>query len=147
VGDIREVTVAQIEDKSFRSWGPNGGEVVMGTVDGEKRGLSPMELVLSALGGCSGIDVVGILRKAQQKVTGYEIRVRGERAEDHPKVYTWIEVEHVITGEDLLESAVERAVRLSADKYCSVSQMLAKGVDVRHTWRIETGQPTEPVGR
>ena len=139
MGDIREVTVVHEEDMSFRSWGPNGGEVVMGTADGVKKGLSPMELVLAALGGCTATDVVSILRKSRQAVTNYEIRVRGERADDHPRVYKWIEVVHVVTGENIAEDAVERAVRLSADKYCSVSKMLDVGVDVRHSWVIESG--------
>ncbi len=139
MGDIREVRVEHEEDHVFRGFSSKGVEVVMGTLDGEPKGLSPMELVLAALGGCAGIDVVDILRKARQQVTGYEIRVRGERADEHPRVYTWIEVQHVLTGIDLQPEAVERAVRLSAEKYCSVSAMLAQGREVRHSWVIETG--------
>jgi putative redox protein len=141
MGDIREVTVEHEEDMSFRAWSPAGGEVRMGSVDGERHGMSPMELTLAALGGCAGIDVVSILRKQRQQVSGYEIRVRGERKDEHPRGYKWIEVVHVVTGLNLSPAAVEQAVRLSADKYCSVSAMLAAGVDVRHTFVIETGTP------
>jgi putative redox protein len=137
MGDTREVTVTHLEDASFVGRTPHGTEVTMGTANGERRGLSPMELVLAALGGCAGVDVVGILRKERQSVTGYEIRVRGERADEHPRVYRSIDVVHVLQGPNLSPAAVERAVRLSADKYCSVSAMLAAGSEVRHRFEIE----------
>jgi putative redox protein len=95
-------------------------------------GASPMELVLIGLGGCTGMDVASILSKMRQHVTSYEVRVRGERAADHPRLYTSIVVEHVLTGRGLDPAKVERAVRLSETKYCSVSATLAKGVTLRH---------------
>lgn len=104
--------------------------------EGEFQGASPMEMLLIALGGCTGMDVVSILGKMRQDVTAYEVRVRGERASEHPKVYTDIEVEHIVTGRGLDPVAVERAVRLSETKYCSVSNTLAKAANVTFTYRI-----------
>ena len=100
--------------------------------DRPSAGASPMELVLIALGGCTGMDVASILSKMHQPVTEYEVRVRGELAEEHPRLYTAFVVEHVVTGRNLDATKVERAVRLSETKYCSVSATLAKGVPVRH---------------
>ena len=104
--------------------------------EGEFQGASPMEMLLIALGGCTGMDVVSILGKMRQDVTAYEIRVRGERAAEHPKVYTDIEVEHIVTGRKLDPANVEKAIRLSEAKYCSVSNTLAKAANVRFTHRI-----------
>lgn len=102
----------------------------------EYQGASPMEALLMAVGACTGMDVISILGKMRQDVTGYEVRVRGERASEHPKIYTDIVVEHIVTGRNMDAANVEKAVRLSETKYCSVSNTLAKGVNVRFTFRI-----------
>jgi len=100
-----------------------------------------MELVLMALAGCTGMDVISILRKKRQDVTGYEINVRGVRAETHPMVYTHITVEHVVTGHRVDPAAVARAVELSETKYCSVSGMLRKAAQIESTYRVvEAGE-------
>lgn len=114
---------------------------------GEFQGASPMELLLIALGGCTGMDVISILGKMRQDVTGYEIRVSGERASEFPKVYTDIEVAHMVTGRGLDPAKVEKAVRLSETKYCSVSNTIAKGTNVRFTCQIieEPGRPNKKV--
>lgn len=104
---------------------------------GEGTGVKPMELLLMALAGCSGMDVVEILRKKKQDVTGYEINVSGERREDHPRVFTHITVEHVVRGHDIDPGAVQRAVELSTDKYCSVIGMLKEVAKIDVTFRIE----------
>lgn len=102
----------------------SGGTVVS---DGDsKAGMSPMEMLLAALAGCTGADVVEILRKKRQDVTGLEIRVVGERPETHPRVFTEIEVTYIITGHRVDPDAVRRAIDLSEGKYCSVSAMLCK---------------------
>jgi len=105
---------------------------------GQERGPCPMELVLVSLAGCTGMDVIAMLRKMRQDVTGYEVRVRGdERAPDFPRVYTKITVEHVFRGRELVDATVARAVELSATRYCPVSAMLGESAEVTHTYRIE----------
>jgi putative redox protein len=96
---------------------------------------TPMELLLVALGGCTGADVVGILEKKRQRVTGYEIEVRAERRAEHPRIYTRIEVVHHVRGHSIDPKAVAQAVELSETKYCSVSAML--GASARVTMRYE----------
>jgi len=93
---------------------------------GENNGFRPMELLLVGLAGCTAMDVISILQKKRQNVTNFEVRVNGERASDHPKVFTDIEVEYVVTGVNLEREAVERAVELSEGKYCSANAMLNK---------------------
>lgn len=114
-------------------------------VDGEMQmGPSPMDLVLVGLAGCTGIDVVTILKKMRQEVTDLTIRVAGERAEDAPNVYTEIAVEYLVTGRGLDANAVERAVDLSETKYCSVGAMLDKTARITHT--ITLKEATSPAG-
>jgi putative redox protein len=106
--------------------------------------LSPMELVLVALAGCTGMDVADILRKKRQIPETMEIRARGTRAAEHPKVYTAIELEYVFTGADLTAEAAARSIELSVDKYCSVYGMLIKAVPIRTSFRIEPGSGGRP---
>ena len=120
---------------SFTGTGRLGLEVPLGTspeVGGDNDGFSPVELVLVALGGCTAMDVISILKKKQQDVTGFDIRVDGERAETHPKVYTRIFVECIITGHHIDPAAVDRAVELSLTKYCPVQAMLKNSVPIEH---------------
>ncbi len=102
--------------------------------------LTPMELLLMALAGCTGMDVADILRKKRQPVDSMEIRVRGTRAEDHPRVYTAIELEYILSGADLSPEAVARSIELSMKKYCSVSGMLERSVSIRTSFRIVAGK-------
>jgi putative redox protein len=102
--------------------------------------LTPMELVLEALAGCTGMDVADILRKKRQAVEALEIRVRGTRAENHPKVYAAIELEYIVTGGEVSAEAVARAIELSMTKYCSVSKMLSAKAPIRTSYRIVTGK-------
>ena len=96
---------------------------------------SPMELLLVALGGCTGADVVAILEKKRQRVTGYEIEVRADRRAEHPRIYTAIEVVHRVRGRAIDPKAVQHAIELSETKYCSVSAML--GASARLSMRYE----------
>jgi putative redox protein len=100
------------------------------------RGPSPMEALLAALGGCTGIDVVSILQKMRAPLEGLEIQIAGERAPDHPRIFTHITMEYVFTGAQLAPEQVQRAVTLSQDRYCSVSAMIRKATALSHTWRI-----------
>lgn len=103
---------------------------------GKDAGPRPMELLPAALAGCTGMDVIGILRKMRQDVTGYAVEVRAERAEQHPQVLTAMTVEHVVRGRGLDPEAVRRAVELSATKYCSVGAMLREVVDLTESYRV-----------
>lgn len=104
---------------------------------GEGSGFSPMQLLLVALGGCTGMDIVNILRKQRQEVDGLEIAVSGERAEEPPRVYNYIRVEYRIKGKDINENAVKRAIQLSEDKYCSVGAMLRAKAKVTSNCSIQ----------
>lgn len=112
---------------------------------GRNMGVRPMELVLLGLGGCTSFDVVDILRKARQPVTDCETRLEAERSDDVPSVFTRIHVHFVVTGEGLSEKQVARAVKLSAEKYCSASLMLERGgVEITHDHEIiDTRAPSE----
>lgn len=99
---------------------------------GDGNGFSPMELLLVGLAGCTGMDVIDILRKKRQDVTGFEVSVQAERAADHPKVFTHITIEYTVSGHAIDPRAVDRAIELSVDKYCSASAMLAKTAEIEH---------------
>lgn len=103
---------------------------------GRNLGPRPMEMVLLGLAGCTGFDVVEILRKARQPVTGCVVEVSAERAKAVPKVFTGIHVHYVVSGSGLAEHHVRRAVELSAEKYCSVSVMLGKTAAISHDFEI-----------
>ena len=96
----------------------------------------PMELVLSGAGGCSAFDVVLILQRSRQEVTGCEVKLSAERADADPKVFTKIHLHFLLKGRDLKPSIVERAIKMSAEKYCSASIMLAKTAEISHSWEI-----------
>jgi len=117
-----------------------GGHVVLmdasPEVGGEDRGPRPMEMVLMGLGGCTGIDVVLMLQKGKQNVEGCQIEITSERSETVPKVYSKIHVHFKVTGTELNEKKVKRAVDLSAEKYCSVSKMLEATVALSHDYEI-----------
>ena len=104
--------------------------------DGDDSATKPLELLLVALGGCTGMDVVPLLKKMRQDVTALELNVTAARSEEHPKVYTRIDLEYVVTGSALEEEKVKRAIELSQEKYCSVSAMLRKSCPVNYTWRV-----------
>ncbi len=104
---------------------------------GGPSGPSPMELLLISLAGCTAMDVVSILRKKRQDVTGLEINIVGDRVDEHPKRYTDIELEFVIRGRDVDPGAVARAIELSEDKYCSISAGLRPKATIVSRFRIE----------
>jgi putative redox protein len=104
---------------------------------GRNGGPSPMELLLVGLGGCTGMDMVALLRKMRQDVTAYRVEVHGGRRDEHPQIYTEITVVHVVCGRDLDPRSIARAVELSATRYCPASAMLSAAAKVEHTFRIE----------
>ncbi len=103
---------------------------------GQDSGFSPMEMLLVGLAGCTGMDVLSILRKKRQDVTGYEVHVQGIRADNHPKVFVEINVEHLVTGHNIQPAAVARAIELSETRYCGASAMLGKVARIKNTYRI-----------
>lgn len=103
---------------------------------GENRGARPMEMVLLGLGGCSSIDVILILQKAKQSIEDCKVEISAERSESIPKVFTKIHLHFTVIGSQLNEQRVKRAIDLSADKYCSVSLMLEKSVQMSHSFEI-----------
>ena len=102
-------------------------------------GPSPMELIISALGACSSIDVVMILEKGRHAVTGCRCELTGERAETAPRVYTHIHAHFIVEGEGLDDRPVERAVALSFEKYCSVALMINRSVEISHSFEVISG--------
>jgi putative redox protein len=109
---------------------------------GADSGLRPMEVLLTALGGCTAMDVISILQKKRQQVTAFELRLDAERQAEHPRVYTQIKITYILTGNRLDPAAVERAIELSATKYCPVQAMLAPTVKITTTYEIH-----EAMGR
>ena len=98
---------------------------------------SPMELQLVALGGCTAMDVISILRKMREDVTAYDVRLAGERAEEHPRVYTAVTIEHQLRGNSLDRDRVHRAIQLTMTRYCPVFAMLYPTVQIREVFTIE----------
>ncbi|GIV98501.1 MAG: osmotically inducible protein OsmC [Herpetosiphonaceae bacterium] len=106
-------------------------------LDGDKHaGPSPMELVLMAEAACTAMDVISILKKKRQEVTGFEVRVEAGRRDEHPKIYTAMVITYIIRGHNVDPQAVERAIELSITKYCSVSAMLKDTVPVTTRYEI-----------
>ena len=105
-------------------------------VGGAGSAYSPMQHVLMSLGGCTGMDIISILRKKRQDVRGFEIHLEAEQASEPPRVFTHILVNHIIRGKEIVPAAVERAIELSVEKYCSVQAMLAKSAEIEHQYEI-----------
>jgi putative redox protein len=103
---------------------------------GHNKGFRPMELLLVGFGGCSGMDMISILRKKRQQVSGLEINVQGEKSDTAPKIYKKVHIEYVIKGKGVGKEAVERAINLSLEKYCSVGATLARTGTITHTYKI-----------
>ncbi|HEX2963368.1 MAG TPA: OsmC family protein [Ignavibacteriales bacterium] len=108
-----------------------------GEAGGSHAGVSPKELLLIGLAGCTGSDVVTILRKKRVHTDDFEMNITAEVSDEHPKVFTKLNVEYVFYGENIPQKDVERAIELSLTKYCSVTKMLEKAVPITHTYRIE----------
>ena len=121
--------------KSFDGVSGSGHAV---TMDGDReKGASPMETLLMGMGGCTSVDVVFILERMREQVTGCVAEIKATRADEDPKVFTEIHVHFIVTGKGLTEDKVARAVDLSATKYCSASIMLAKTAEITHDFEIK----------
>ena len=131
--------VSLIDGVSFEGTAESGHRVVMDgppELGGLDKGTRPMEMLLLGLGGCSAFDVVHMLRKGRVKFTDCEVKVEAERAAQAPKVFTRIHLHFVISGKEVPESKVRRAVQLSAEKYCSASIMFSQVARVTHDFEI-----------
>jgi putative redox protein len=132
-----------VENVCFMGESDSGHAVILdGAPDagGRNLGMRPMEMLLIGMGGCTSFDVVTILKKARQPVTDCVAEIEAERADSVPKVFTKIHVHFVVGGTGLNPVQVERAVKLSAEKYCSASIMLGKAVEITHDFEIVEGE-------
>lgn len=137
---IQKAVVKQLQGITFAGKANSNKWVMMDgpeSFGGSDAAIRPKELLLIALGGCTGSDVVSILEKKRVKLDGFEMHFTAEVSEEHPQVFTKIHIEYVFFGSDIKEQDVERAIELSATKYCSVSAMLKKAIDITHSYRIE----------
>jgi putative redox protein len=115
---------------------PSGHAQVLETDSSRASAATPMELLLVALGGCTAVDVISILKKKREHVTDYRVEVRGERRDEHPRAYKRIEVRHVVRGRGISERSVASAIELSETKYCSVAATLRPGVELLTSYEI-----------
>ena len=131
--------VKWVEDVCFMGESESGHAVILDgspEIGGRNLGMRPMEMLLVSMGACSSIDVVTILKKARKEISNCVAEISAEREEEIPKVFTKIHVNFVVTGRGLNVAQVERAVKLSAEKYCSASIMLGKAAEISHGFEV-----------
>lgn len=134
-----EATVRWTTDMQFLGVSGSSHTIAMDTGPdhgGTDTAPTPMELVLIALAGCTGMDVVSLLKKMRVNFTRLEMKVKGERREEHPKIFTRIDLVYTIYGKDVNEDAVKKAIGLSQEKYCSVSALIRPACPVNYTYQI-----------
>lgn len=131
IKQIQGITFAGKTDS--KHWVPMDGPENFG---GSDAGIRPKELLLLSLGGCTASDVASILQKKRVDIKGFEINISSEMTEEHPKVFTRIDLEYVFYGKGIKETDVERAIELSQTKYCGVTAMLEKVLTINHTYKI-----------
>lgn len=131
--------VKWVENVCFMAESDSGHAMIMDgspEIGGRNLGPRPMEMLLMGAGGCTSVDVVMILQKSRQDVTGCEVEVSAERANDHPKVFTRIHMHFTVSGHALKPEIVDRAIKLSSEKYCSASIILGKTAEMTHDFEI-----------
>jgi len=131
--------VKWLDNMSFVGESGSGHSIVMDgppEFGGRNLGVRPMEMLLLGLGGCASFDVVSMLKKSKQDLVDCEVEIEAERASEEPKVFTKIHLHFIISGNDLSEKRVKRAIELSAEKYCSASIMLGKTAEVTHDYEL-----------
>ncbi|MCA1594163.1 MAG: OsmC family protein [Acidobacteria bacterium] len=138
-----KATIQFAGDDLFVGITPSGHAQVLETNSERASAATPMELLLLALGSCTGVDVVSILRKKRERVTGYRVEVRGERRDAHPRAYTRMEIHHVVRGRGVSERAVAQAIELSESKYCSVAATLRPGVELVSSYEVIEERATD----
>jgi putative redox protein len=130
-----DITAAWKNEMAFVGQDSNGATLQMGTLDG-KPGFSPMHLLLIAVAGCTGEDIVSILQKKRLVLSNMQVRVRGKRANEYPKIWTDIHITYLVWGEAIPPRDVEQAIQLSEDKYCSVRLMLGKAARITSEYHL-----------
>ncbi len=133
--------VKWLDNMSFVGESGSGHSIVMDgppEFGGRNLGVRPMEMLLLGLGGCASFDVVSMLKKSKQDLVDCEVEISAERANEEPKVFTKIHLHFIISGNDLSDKRVARAIELSAEKYCSASIMLGKTAVVTHDYELTT---------
>jgi putative redox protein len=133
--EIVSLDLQSLEGSGLRFTGHSGSLTVPFDSGRDAQAVNPVQMLLLSLGACTAMDVIAILRKQRQAVTGYEVAMRGERRAEHPRSFHTIEVVHRLRGHDLSAAAAEEAVRLSTTKYCSVSAQIAPTAAISH--RVE----------
>jgi putative redox protein len=136
---MTEATVTLVEGMQFMVDTGTGHSFVVDSAletGGKHGGPRPMELMAAGVAACTAMDVISILRKSKQKVTGLQVRVTGERAAEHPKKFEALHVEYIVTGYEVAEDRVARAIELSETKYCSAMASLRPGVNIKSSYRI-----------
>lgn len=128
-----------VDDMQFIGTADSGHAVVMDappSAGGKNTGSKPSELLLMAYGGCTGMDVISILRKKKQDVTAFEMNVKGDTPDTHPRSFTDIHIEYIVTGKNISEEAVQRAIALSQERYCMVGNTINKASKITHSYKI-----------
>jgi putative redox protein len=139
MGDIMQAKVNWQEALSFEGTADSGFKIRLDAkqeVGGEGKGVIPMELMAISLAGCTAMDVISILKKKRQDVTDFEVGVNADRAEEHPKVFTHAVIHYLVTGHDVNEQAVLRAIELTAERYCPAQAMLGQVFPIELSYQI-----------
>jgi putative redox protein len=141
----QEVVVRQLRGITFAGKSDSNHWVVMDgpeIFDGSEAGPRPKELLLIALGGCTSSNIIPILKKKRVPIDGYEVRLKGTVREEHPQIYTDIDIEYTFFGDGINPQDVERAIELSSTKYCAISAMLKGNVRIKDTYKIVESHAT-----
>src|SRR5689334_15880557 len=137
-------TIEYAGDDFFIAVTPSGHAQVL-DIRGERSAASgPLELLMVALGGCTGADVISVLKKKREHVTAYKIEVRGTRREEHPRSFRRFEVRHIVKGKGISEKAVAQAIQLSSEKYCGVAATVRPTAEIVTSYEIQEDAPETP---
>ena len=131
-----KATIHFAGDDLFVGISPSGHAQVLDTDHERASAATPVELLLIALGSCTAVDVISILKKKREQVTSYRVEVRGERRSEHPRSFTRMEVRHIVRGHNISEKALSQAIELSETKYCSVAATLRPTVEIVSSYEI-----------
>lgn len=129
-------TIHYAGDEFFIGTSPSGHAQAIDTKGDRKSAPTPMEMLLTAVGACTAVDVISILEKKRQDVTDYKVEVTGTRRDEHPRSYDKISVKHILTGRNISPQAVEQAIKLSDEKYCSVAATVRPTAEITTSFEI-----------